>query len=493
MKVQVRLVVFIGCLLWSMSSFSQQCGISGDTRIHTPANYDNFQPPAVGKSYTDAIFGCQVTRLTDSIHNPGTQACSSGSCQGRHFYSTIVPDNTNHTLVAVTLNGMPAIVAGPVSTYASPGTIIVKQSTFPTKGLTSQDFVIWDLVSPLTFYYTANNSFLMGKVSGLPGCATTSTCTVASTVLKTFTEYKSVSLMADEDISDDGLHYYLAGQKFEEINDASCSNITQVCDLFPITLNASGGNATTVTQGANTLSGVFWHKVQAATDNRVQVEALDGADIFTEYNSNGTVFATLLTSHHDYLHAAVDQTEGMVGTWSVGTNANLCPHRNGAGKIDTTSGLMLNCLLEVFIPATNVYGVPPAIAPASHFSTSDASEGWAIFEAESYQEGICPNSNNPYCEPGTGGATSMRNWGLYDGEIDAIKSDGSQLLRLAHHRSRSGAGYWAGSRAVITRDAQYVYFDSNFDTCPQTCGSQKSTNDRNYTDLYVLKFSTNQQ
>lgn len=488
----VRFLVFVECLLWSMGGFSQQCGISGDTKIHIPAGYDSFVPPALGKSYTDAIFGCQITRLTDSVHNPGSMICSAGKCQGRHFYSTIVPDNVNHTLVAITLNDLPAIIAGPVNTYASPGTIIVKQSNFPSQNLTSHDFVIWDLVSPFTFYYTANNSFVMGQVSGLPGCAATNSCTIKSTILKSFTEYKSVSLMADEDISDDGLHYYLAGQRDAAINDASCDGAGQLCDLFPITLNASGGKATMVTQGANTLSGAYWHKVQAATENRVQLEALDGANTFTEFNPNGTVFATLATSHHDYLHNAANESESMVGTWSVGTSANVCPHLNGAGKIDTTSGVMLNCLLEVFLPGTSTYGVPPGLAPASHFSTSDASNGWAAFEAESYQGGACPNSWNPYCEPGAKATTSMTYWGLYDGEIDAIKTDGSQFLRLAHHRSRSGAGYWAGSRAVITRDAQYIYFDSNFDNCTQTCGSQTSTEDQSYTDLYVITFSTGQ-
>ena len=490
--LNVRLFVLVGCLLWSVSGFSQQCGISGDTKIHIPANYDSFDPPALGKSYTDAIFGCQITRLTDSVHNPGTQTCTSGKCQGRHFYSTIVPDNVNHTLVAITLNGWPALIAGPVSTYSSPGTIIVKQNKFPTQNLTSQEFVIWDIVDPLTFYYTAGNSFFMGKISGLPGCAPTSSCTVKSTVLKTFAGYNSVSLMADEDISDDGLHYYLAGQRVGGMNDASCDSVTQVCDLFPITLNATGGKATTATQGKITQSGAYWHKVQAAADNRVQLEALDGGDSFTEYNPNGTLFATLPTSHHDFLLNAANQDEVLVGPWSMGTRANVCPHLNGAGEVDTTSGVMLNCLLEVFIPGTSTYGIPPAFAPASHFSTRDANHGWAIFEAESYGPGACPNGSNPYCEPGVGGRTNMRSWGLYDGEIDAIKADGSQFLRLAHHRSRSGAGYWAGSRAVITRDAQYIYFDSNFNDCTETCGSQKSTDDKSYTDLYVIKFSTAQ-
>ncbi|HVN17611.1 MAG TPA: hypothetical protein VMU05_02535 [Dongiaceae bacterium] len=491
--LNVRFFVFVTCLLWSISGFSQQCGISGDTKIHIPANYDSFVPPALGKSYTDATFGCQITRLTDSVHNPGSQSCSAGKCQGRHFYSTVVPDNVDHTLVAITLNGLPAVIAGPVTTYASPGTIIVKQNNFPTHNLTSQDFVLWDLVDPATFYYTAGNTFVMGKISGLPGCAATSSCTIKSTVLKTFTGYSSVSLLADEDISEDGLHYYLAGQRVGMITDSSCDAVSQLCDLFPITLNASGGKATTVTQGKNTLSTVYWHKVQAAaTDNRVQLEAVDGGKTFTEYNPNGTVFATLFTTHHDFLHNSANQTEAMVGTWSVGTSANVCPHLNGAGEIDTASGVMLNCLLEVFVPGTSTYGVPPGFAPASHFSTRDASQGWAIFEAESYAPGACPNSANPYCEPGAGAATNMRYWGLYDGEIDAIKADGSQFRRLAHHRSRSGAGYWAGSRAVITRDAQYIYFDSNFDSCTQTCGSQTRTDNQNYTDLYVIKFSTAQ-
>ena len=470
------------------------CGVSGDTNVHIPASYDTFTPPALGGSYVDATFGCKVTRLTDGINNPGTQTCTNATCQGKHFYSLIAPDNADHSMVDVTLNGLPAIIAGPVTTYASPGTILVKQSNFPTSNLTSQGFVVWDIVDPLTFYYTATNKFNMGKITGLPGCAATNSCTIATTTLATFSSYTAVSLMDDEDISEDGLHYYLGAHSGSAINDAGCASPSQLCDLLYIGLDATGGNATTATLLGTPLTGAYWHKIQAALGNYYQLENLNNGGNAVEYKPDGSTYLTLLTtSHHDFIHRPSDNAELLFGAgWNTGAAGNICAHHNGSGSVTTSNGTMILCALEVFLPGNSSYGTPPATAPASHWSTRDLSGQWAIFEAESYGPGTCPNSANPYCEPGVAPATTtMTAWGLYDGEIDAFKTDGSQVLRLAHHRSRSGAGYWAGSRAAISRDARYVYFDSNFDSCPTSggCGSQTTTNDPNYTDLYVISFS----
>jgi hypothetical protein len=58
------------------------------------------------------------------------------------------------------------------------------------------------------------------------------------------------------------------------------------------------------------------------------------------------------------------------------------------------------------------------------------------------------------------------NWDSRQEEILAWKVDGSQLLRLVHHRSREGGhggGYWSQPRPVISRDGKYIAFTSNFD------------------------------
>ena len=492
MKLRLA-ILFLLLFGGSYRALANNCGVSGDTSVHVPPNYDTFTPPALGGSYVDSTFGCTITRLTDSINNPGTQTCSNATCQGKHFYSLIAPDNEDHTMVQILLNGLPAIVEGPVITYASPGTILVKQSNFPTTNLTSQNFVVWDIVDPKTFYYTASNKFIMGKIAGLPGCAATSSCTINSTTLATFSSYTAVSLMDDEDISEDGLHYYIGAHSGSAINDAGCAQPTQLCDLLYIQLDATGGNATTATLLGTPVTNGYWHKVQAALSNRFQLENLNAGGNAVEYRTDGSTYLTLqTTAHHDFIHRSSDNAELLFGGgWASGGAGNVCPHHAGSGAVTTSDGIMTLCALEVYLPGNSGYGTPPPNAPASHWSTRNLTGQWAIFEAESYAPGTCPNAANPYCEPGVSPATtSMTAWGLYDGEIDAFKTDGSQVLRLAHHRARSGAGYWAASRAAISRDGQYVYFDSNYDSCPTSggCGSQTTTSDPNYTDLYVISF-----
>lgn len=485
------LAKFAWLLCLTIPTWSQSlCGLSGDTTIHQPASYDSFAAPALGATYTDSVFGCKITRLTDAINNPGSQTCTNATCQGRHFYSTVAPDNLDNSIVMVTLAGLPALIAGPSGTYGTPGTILVKQSAFPTSNLTSQGFVWWDISNPLVFYYTATNNFIKGVVTGLPGCAATNSCTVTSTTLATASGYTAIALMDDEDISEDGMHGYLGAHSGSAINDAGCSTSAQTCGILPVTLSATGGSGT-ATIGTAILTAMYWHKIQIALNNRFNIEAPNGVNTFTEYNTDGTTYKTLLITHHDFIHNPSNNNESVIGAWSTGTAANDCTHENGLGQTDTATTTMLNCLIEVALPATSNFGIPPGQNPASHVSSRDVSLGWVIFEAESYQSGACPNATNPYCEPATP-PTSMTNWGLYDGEIDAMKADGSQFLRLAHHRSRSGAGYWAGPRATISKNAKYVYFDSNFDSCPTAggCNSQTTTSDPQYTDVYAIQFQT---
>ena len=41
-----------------------------DTDIHVPPNYFTMQPPAVGGSYVDPVFGTTIKRLTDTTNDP---------------------------------------------------------------------------------------------------------------------------------------------------------------------------------------------------------------------------------------------------------------------------------------------------------------------------------------------------------------------------------------------------------------------------------------
>lgn len=469
------------------------CGLT-DTTVRTPPSYDTFTPPAVGTTYVDATYGCPITRLTDSINQTGSQTCSAATCQARMCYALIPPANLNDTLVYEELDGLPAIFLGlgppgKGNSYGKPSTIAVKQSNFPTTNLTSQCFVLWDSVDPTTFYYTQSNSFMMGKVTGLPGCITTSSCTITSTNLGTNSSYTSISLM-DLARTTDGLHFWLGGHSGGAITDAGCANSGQTCDIFETTINAVGGAATTATFASAVITANYWHKLQMALNQRFQVEALGGVNVFTEYNTNGTSYATLLTSHHDFALCPDGVNECTYGSWSSGTAANPCPHENGAAAVQTSNTTAVNCVLEAFIPGTSAYGVPPGFSPATHFSTI-ANNGWVVISPASYATGACPNSSNPYCEQGAG-PTNMADWGLYDGEILYARTDGSVVYRLGFHYSRSAQCYWClGNGASLSTSGNYIYFNSNYNSCPVGCGSQTTTADQDYTDIYALSLYSN--
>jgi hypothetical protein len=67
-------------------------------------------------------------------------------------------------------------------------------------------------------------------------------------------------------------------------------------------------------------------------------------------------------------------------------------------------------------------------------------------------------------------------WGKYFNEMLLVKLDGSQVLRLAHHRSRED-GYFTTPRAALSRDGKYVLFDSNY---------ALQTGVAMYTDVYLM-------
>jgi hypothetical protein len=70
-------------------------------------------------------------------------------------------------------------------------------------------------------------------------------------------------------------------------------------------------------------------------------------------------------------------------------------------------------------------------------------------------------------------------WRHFYEELILVKIDGSAVVRLAHHRSRSAESYWAQSRAAISRDGRYVVFDSNMNL--------ENTGLNNYSDVYMIK------
>jgi len=81
-------------------------------------------------------------------------------------------------------------------------------------------------------------------------------------------------------------------------------------------------------------------------------------------------------------------------------------------------------------------------------------------------------ASDPLPGPGT--------WRRYTNEILQVRLDGSEVHRLAHHRSRPANDYWYTPRAAVDRDGRRLVYSSNFDL-PSMLGY-----DRTYSDVYLV-------
>ena len=404
------------------------CGKLNDTSVHLPPTYDTLTPPAKGQSYTDPVFGCTITRITDAV--------ATGWQSANHFYSLETPFNADDSYLFV-FNGY---TGGSPTIVDLGGNTVVPTSNLP--GFNSAVGLVWDLTNPKVFYYTSGQQLLKGTISGTPPNAT-----VASTTLATFSQYSSVVIPDDIDLSSDGLHLWLA-------------DCYQNCTgyIFLVTLNAGNGAATSASQ-STVLSGITHHGMTIVPNNGVFIDGL-------LYNSNGSLWngtgapAGGTSAHVDFGLSTLGNVVA-ASIWGQGTTNNGCPSNYGWSLLDLTTSAVPLCLND---------GVQN-VGNSSHVSMRDTqSKHWITHSVD--DSGNCPSSsywcyNNP---------TNMSGWGLYTGEI--IIWDGlGNTVRLAHHRSRSDETYWAQTRAAISRDGKYIAFDSNFN---------QSGKGANYTDVYII-------
>jgi len=71
-------------------------------------------------------------------------------------------------------------------------------------------------------------------------------------------------------------------------------------------------------------------------------------------------------------------------------------------------------------------------------------------------------------------------WRPYTAEVLQVRADGSEVRRLAHHRSRPLNDYWYTPRAAVSRDGRRLVYSSNYGL-PTILGY-----DRNYSDVYLV-------
>ena len=397
------------------------CGQRDDGLIHIPPDYNTFIPPPKGRSYADPKYGCTVLRLTD--------APAELNVAVHHQYSTINAMNNNDARVMLITESGEGVVVD------TAGNIVVGPHDFP--GINSPN-VPWARNSPDVFYYTNGNTLYQGTISGN---------TVNSKPLHTFPTYSSLIIPDQEDLSEDGDHLWLVGD-------------TQAF-LYTFSIDTMGPTVSVATKDL----GCGWHKIQVTPSNKMLVTwACDGAadgqgqEI---YDAAGTLFWHMFNSsvHTDLGRDLSGHEIAIVGR-IPDTYKDACPRGGGVDIIRVDSPHTVSCLVDVDFAAT-------------HISYRDSPQGWVLVSF--FDQGTCPDYS---CFPQHLASNWQSLWRRFYEELILVKIDGSVVIRLAHHRSRSAEYYWAQSRAAISRDGRYAVFDSNMNI--------GSTGLNNYTDVYLI-------
>jgi hypothetical protein len=398
------------------------CGTRDDGRIHIPSRFNDFRPPNKGDSYTDPQFGCNVVRLTD--------AKSQFKLAIHHEYSTISAVNQNDTRVMlITEWGQGAIVD-------MAGNVVVEPRDFPAINAGN---VPWAIRPSEAFYYTKGNALYRGLISGRA---------VKSSALHVFDQYAIVTIPDEEDLSEDGDHLWLVGGREAFLYTISADNIGPRVNI---------GEKDT---------GCSWHKIQITPSNKMLITwscngapSGGGQEI---YNADGTLYWHMFNnSLHTDVGRDLSGNEVAVVDRIPDTYKDACPSRGGADVVRLDPPHSVACLVDL------------NWAP-SHISYRDSSQGWVAISL--FDQGTCPDYS---CFASHIESDWPSAWRHFYEEVILVRIDGSAVLRLAHHRSRSAEYYWAQSRAAISRDGRYVVFDSNMNL--------ENTGLNNYSDVYMIK------
>lgn len=275
----------------------------------------------------------------------------------------------------------------------------IKNLPFPVSASTEPR---WSRTNPNLLYFINGNQLKILNVS-----------TDVISVVHTFTEYTSITGNGESDISFDGDHFVLIGNH-------------RFVFVYRISSDVSGPAFDT--------GGRAFDSLYITPDNNVTITWYDrgsarfnGIELF-DRNMN---FLRQVARAGGHMDVARDTDGEEVLVW---TNSNdvlaTCP--NSVVKIRLNTGQQ-TCLLTL------------DASLALHISGTDNS-GWFFMET------YAPSDPNP----------SSADWKPYTNEILQVKLDGTQVRRLAHHRSRPFDAYNYEPRATTSRDGTRIVFTSNY-------------------------------
>ena len=425
-RVPIDSSVVVGSHAQSKNASVQNpiCGKLDDKQIRIPHDWETLTPPPLGQSYVDPVFGCSVTRLTDSSRD-------ETAWDGKHvafmnYYSTLTAMNASDSMLFVVSDD------GNWRIRNVNGGLVVPVAKMP--GFSGHP--VWDASDGNVFYYASKNALYKGVISGT---------TVKASALHAFKEYKNIVSPDAADLSQDGDHIALVGQ-----------NANNTMDAFVWSIH--GQTKSTVYATTCTINGDIngaaqpgcIHKLQLTAENLLTIQFLgdgSGAEQGVRlWNGSTLVHLQDKTDHYDTGYD-LNGKSAFIASNSSFTLAGLSnPCASGAGiDVRQLSDLRsATCLLD-HQPYWHVsYRGGPSQPWIALSFFDDRKSGPELF-----------SSNSKYEKP------SPDNWKLYEDEIMLAQVDGSAVYRLAHAHSRSSENYWGQSHAAISRDGKYVVFTSN--------------------------------
>ena len=392
-------------------------GLLDDKRPHLAPNYRDFAPPAVGESYTDPVFGTKITRLS----NGPAQLNDSV----HHEYSSMTPFNADNTRILLQTENHGWIVVD------LRGKFIVSSADLSRYSISEPR---WSTSDPNVFFYHGNGTNQLKKYDIVAK---------RETLVHTFTQFRTIDFGGGEsDISDDGDHMLVRGDN-------------RHIGVYTFSTDKLGTTLDTITLGEYD----YWDLT--ANNNVIVRWGKEGLGRYRGFELYSQEMAFLRQVHQYGAHA--DRGRDLNGdeVLLVLSSSDLKPPpgcgNNGVEKIRLADGrktclIGLNWDVGVHVSAN-----------------SNGRNPWVLLELTDERTGTA--NPNP-----TLAANWQSVWKPYYNEILLVKMDGSEVRRLAHHRSRSLDWYWYQPRAAISRDGSYAVFDSNFGMPLR----------KDYTDVYLI-------
>lgn len=184
-NIRIGLLPAAFMLLCSMAPAFAQLTVSG---LEPPPNYDTFQPPVVGGTYVDPVFGSTIKRVSNALGT--TNADAGGDLTWiENEYSTASPFNSDNSKFILVHQSYFALYDG-AGFYIRDLPLEINSASEPR----------WSRKDNVTLYYHTGNMLKSYNIS-----------TGSIGVVHTFSEYTSISGNGEMDISSDGDHLVYCG------------------------------------------------------------------------------------------------------------------------------------------------------------------------------------------------------------------------------------------------------------------------------------------